>query len=87
MILAIGEDKGAGASFVSIQMNNADAWKPQVIAIILNGISPKIACRGYAVHFKDDYQAFDFLICRASMHRIVWSPRRTWEVLDAQLCS
>jgi hypothetical protein len=67
LILGIGEDKGAAASLVGIQIDSADALKRQIIAIMLNGISPKIAFSIHTVHVKDDYHAFIIRV-RPSIH-------------------
>lgn len=73
LILGIGEDKGAAASLVGIQTDNADGLKRQMIQIIRNGTDPKIPFSIHTVHIHDDFHAFIIRVRQSGhLHRVVY---------------
>jgi hypothetical protein len=73
LILGIGEEKGAAASLVGIQTNDADGLKRQMIQVIRNGTVPKISFSIHTVHVKDDYHVFIIRVRQSGhLHRVVY---------------
>jgi hypothetical protein len=73
LILGIGENKGAAASLVGIQTENADGLKRQMIQIIRNGTVPKLPFSIHTVHIENDCHAFIIRVRQSvHLHRVVY---------------
>ncbi len=74
LILGIEEETGAAHAIVGVQTNDADNLKRQIIAIVQNGVEPRISFSVHTIHVQDDRHVFIIRVRQSvhAPHRVVY---------------